>query len=234
MQRDGGGDEDVVRYLVDLDVNGLSLLVVGRDTSKRKERWYQHGNNDVPLMYIASRESIFVSEGLDQPGDLLRYMIVRTYHTMLIRQFLPVFDDCDGIYKLKNDKPNDERTNSALNDDRETCLLQATIFCCSFIGSKVASLILSYIIRNGLFHRERLDKRTDHAGNLTLHIACLSDTTKFNQILNLGDWGECSFVYGINSKDCTLMEDLVKASPCIGAHLTNNFEGMLPLYCAIK
>jgi len=229
-----GADEDVVRFLVDLDVDGSSLLVVGRDTSKRKERRCQHGNNDVPLKYIASRESIFVGEGLDQPGDLLRYMIVRTYRAMLIRRFPPICDDCDGIYKLKNDEPNDERTNSALDDDRETCLLQATIFCCSFIGSKVASSILSYIIRNGLFHRERLDERTDHAGNLTLHIACLSDTTKFDQILKLGDRGECSLVYGINSEDCTLMEYLVKASPCIGAHLSKNCEGMSPLHCAIK
>ena len=135
MRRDGGA-KDVVRYLVDLDVNGLSLLVVGRDTSKRKERWYQHRNYDVPLKYIASRESIFVGEGLDQPGDLLRYKIVRTYHAMLIRQFPPVIDDCDGIYKLKNDEPNDERTNSALDDDREMCLLQVTIFCCSLSAPK--------------------------------------------------------------------------------------------------
>ena len=230
-----GADEDVVRYLVDLDVDGSSLLAVGRDTSKRKERRRcQHGNNDVPLNYIASRESVFVGEGLDQPGDLLRHMIVRTYRAMLIRRFPPIFDDCNGIYKLKNDEPNDERANSALDDDHQTCLLQATIFCCTFISSKVASSILSYIIRNGLFHRERLDERTDHAGNLTLHIACLSDTTKFDQILKLGDRGECSLVYGINSEDCTLMEYLVKASPCIGAHLSKNFEGMLPLHCAIK
>ena len=64
-----GADEDVVRYLVDLDVDGLSLLVVGCDTSKRKERRYQHGNNDVPFQYIASRESIFANNNL--PHHLL-------------------------------------------------------------------------------------------------------------------------------------------------------------------
>lgn len=108
--------------------------------------------------------------------------------------------------------------------------MQATIFCYELFGStKVASSILSYIIRNGLYHQERLHSQRDGRGNLTLHIACLSDTVKYDQILKLGD-RETS--YGLNNEDSTLIQYLIQRNP--QACTEHNDEGDTPLHCAIK
>eukprot|EP00569_Conticribra_weissflogii_P017056 CAMPEP_0171412238 /NCGR_PEP_ID=MMETSP0880-20121228/32020_1 /TAXON_ID=67004 /ORGANISM="Thalassiosira weissflogii, Strain CCMP1336" /LENGTH=113 /DNA_ID=CAMNT_0011929543 /DNA_START=1 /DNA_END=339 /DNA_ORIENTATION=- len=74
-------------------------------------------------------------------------------------------------------------------------------------------------------------------GNLTIHIACLVDgPAKFDQILKLGDRISD---YGLNAEDCTLMEYLVSNSqsrdlPHPSPLLSNNFEGDLPIHCAVK
>ena len=220
-----GVDDDIVKYLVDQDVNGSSLLISGR---RKKKQQQQHAG--VPLKYAASSASIFVGEGLDNPQDLLRFIIVRTYRAKRNRKFPLLYNNSDGC-EARNQGSNNQTT---IDIDADTCILQATIFCYELIGSsKVASSILSYIIRNGLFHREKLDSQQDYAGNLTLHIACHSDTPKFDQILRLGDRESD---YGLNSEDCTLMEYLINANPhpCTAPYLSQNFGGEIPLHCAIK
>lgn len=130
---------------------------------------------------------------------------------------------------------NVEKNNEAIGD---VCLLQATIVCYNLLGSvKTASSILSYIIRNDLLQRSKLMDDRDAMGNLTIHIACLVDgPAKFDQILKLGDRISD---YGLNAEDCTLMEYLVSNSqsrdlPHRSPLLCNNFEGDLPIHCAIK
>lgn len=221
-----GIDEDTVKYLANRDVDGSSLLMSCDKKSKKNQ-----SHVTVPLKYVASSESYFVGEGLEDQ-DLLRFMIVRTYHAKLKNTFPLVYYNSGG-HGSKNQEHNSQ-TNSTIDIDGDTCLLQATIFCHELIGStKVASSILSYIIRNGLFQRERLDSRTDCAGNLTLHIACLSDTTKFDQVLRLGDRESD---YGLNSEDCTLLQYLINANPYPfnSPYLSKNVDGEVPLHCAIQ
>jgi len=143
-------------------------------------------------------------------------------------------------YEFRNRDVNElpvnvDKDNEAISD---VCLLQATIVCYNLLGSmKTASSILSYIIRNDLFQRSRLMDDRDAMGNLTIHIACLVDgPAKFDQILKLGDRISD---YGINAEDCTLMEYLVSNSqsrdlPHPSPLLCNNFEGDLPIHCAVK
>lgn len=64
---------------------------------------------------------------------------------------------------------------------------------------------------------------------MTLHIACLSDTVKYDQILKLGD-RETS--YGLNNEDSTLIQYLIQRNP--QACTEHNDEGDTPLHCAIK
>ena len=224
-------NDEIIRYLVNEDVDGSSLLI---PLSSNRNKQQQLGN--VPLKYIASRESFhYFDFDLDSPDDLLRFMIVRTYRAMLRKRFPLLYNnnECQGGNEQSYNQATDDATFNV--DDDTTCLLQATIFCYELVGSaKVASSILSYIIRNGLFHREKLCAQTDDAGNLTLHIACLSDTPKFDQILRLGDRDTS---YGLNSEDCTIMEYLVNTNPHPSAtvpFLRKNIEGDIPLHCAIK
>ena len=210
-------NDDVVKYLVNEDCSGSSLLVC----STRKKKG-QVGN--VPLKYVASRESIFVGGGLESPQDLLWFMIVRTYRAKMKN----IMSTTYGSGTLGNtNRPKTEM-------EHDVCLLQAAIICHDLIGSvKTASSILSYIIRNELFDRERFSTNGDFAGNLTIHVACLSDALKFDQILRLGQ-RETDF--GINSEDCTLMEYLVKqsATETTTSLLIQNFAGDIPLHCAIR
>ena len=211
-----GIQEDIIKYLVNQDIDGSTLLIAGRKSG-------------VPLKYVASNESVFVGEGLDSPHDLLRFMIVRTYHANLRKRFPSIYAS-DTTIQVEHDNAN----SMPANLDGETCLFQATIFCHDLIGSsKIASSILSYIIRNGLFDSDRLSNKKDDAGNLTLHITCLSGTPKFEQVLRLGDRISD---YGLNGEDCTLMEYLVKEIPARdnSSYLCRNNSGDIPLHCAIK
>ena len=226
-------NDEIIRYLVNEDVSGSSLLI---PQSNRNKQQQQLGN--VPLKYIAARESFhYFDFDLDSQDDLLRFMIVRTYRAMLRKRFPLLYNnnECQGGNEQSYMQATDHATFHV--DDDTTCLLQAAIFCYELVGSaKVASSILSYVIRNGLFHREKLCAQKDEAGNFTLHIACLSDTPKFDQILRLGD-REAVTSYGLNSEDCTLMEYLVKTHPHPSAtvpFLSKNIEGDIPLHCAIK
>ena len=210
--------DDIVRCLVDQDVSGRTLLI---SSGKKKK---QRQNTNVPLKHIASRESRhYFDFGLDADDDMLRFMIIRTYNAKLKEEYMS---------KASNDSQNAQPQNDSIQngDGNETCLLQATIFCYQIFGSaKVASSILSYIIRNGLYHQERLHSQRDSRGNLTLHIACLSDTVKYDQILKLGD-RETS--YGLNSEDSTIIQYLIQRNP--QACTEHNDEGDTPLHCAIK
>ena len=168
-------------------------------------------------------------------------MIVRTYHAKLKERF-PLLYGNKNITRITdmNGISNNQKTNTVHNSniDADTCLLQATIFCYELFGStKVASSLLSYIIRNGIFHRERMNAKTDEAGNLTLHIACLSETPTYDQILRLGDRDGITN-YGLNSEDCTLMQYLISNAnthpSTVSPYLSKNHEGDIPLHCAIK
>ena len=61
-------NENIVRYLVNQDLIGTSLLI---DDAKKKQKQY------APLKYVASSESIFVGDGLESSEDLLRFMLVK-------------------------------------------------------------------------------------------------------------------------------------------------------------
>jgi hypothetical protein len=202
-------NESIVRYLVNEDVNGTSLLIPSSEAKKKQK---QH---TAPLKYVASSESIFVGEGLESPEDLLRFILVKTY---LARMKEMYHDD------------HEQDTYIAENEN-DVCLLQAAILCFDLFGSpKTASSIVSYIIRNQLYQVERLHSRKDAAGNLTIHIACISSGDYNNQILKLGSR---ETDYGINSDDCTLMEYILKSSSPNSLLCRNNEED-IPLHCAIK
>ena len=208
-----GAADDTVKCLVELDRDGASLLL-----PRCRQKGPRRG--DVPLKYAALRDSVFVGEGLEDARDLLRFMIVRTYCAKL-KQMFP--------------SPHAKADNRSASDmDANTCPLQATILCYELFGSpKVASSILAYIIRRGLHHRDKLDSQTDFAGNLTLHIVCCSDTPAFDRVLKMG---ERDSDYGINAKDCSLMEYLLAATPdpLAAPHLSRNRAGDIPLHCAIR
>lgn len=210
--RNNNIDDETIKYLVDQDVSGKSLLLLHPCRSKRRH---------CPLKYVASRECEFVGQGLDNHGDLLRFMILRTYRAKFRERY-------PGYARRQSE------SKAAIDIDDDTCLLQATIYCYQLFGScKMASSVLSYIIRHRLYQSERLISNKDDAGNLTLHIACLSDTPKFDQILKLGDRESD---YGLSSDDCTLMEYLVRAnpSPSTAPYLSPNRDGDIPLHCAMK
>ena len=90
------------------------------------------------------------SRGTSIPADCLDCLFDRNPKRRTLRRFPPIRDDCDGRCERMNDEPDDERTNSALDDDSDTCLLQAIIFCCSFIVSNVE--YLSYWSRKEMVH----------------------------------------------------------------------------------
>lgn len=207
--------DDIIRCLVDNDVSGTSLLL---SSGKKKK---QRQNTNVPLKHIASRESRhYFDFGLEANDDMLRFMITRTYNAKLKEDM-----------QSQNVQPSDNQIDTIQNSaDNEICLLQASIFCYElFSSTKVAASIISYIIRNGLYHQERLHSQRDERGNLTLHIACLSDTVKYDQILKLGD-RETS--YGLNNEDSTIIDYLIRSNP--QACTEHNDEGDTPLHCAIK
>ncbi|KAK1749265.1 hypothetical protein QTG54_001204 [Skeletonema marinoi] len=201
-------NESIVRYLVNQDVNGASLLIPSAGAKKKQK---QHA----PLKYVASSESIFVGGGLESSDDLLRFMLVKTY-----------------LARMKEMYQNDHDGDTYIaENESDVCILQAAILCFDLFGSpKTASSIISCIIRNRLHQIERLNSRTDAAGNLTIHIACISSADYNNQILRLVSR---ETDYGINSDDCTLLEYIMKASGP-NALLFQNKEKDLPLHCAIK
>lgn len=199
--------EETIKYLVSQDASGQSLLTPTNNARKKKHKMV------APLKYVATREALFVDDGLDSPDDLLRFMIVKTYLArmkVLMRE----------VYNLQN---------YSFESESEVCILQAAIICHELFGSvKLASSILSAIIRNGMcqpHHRDCL-------GNSVLHIACLSDTNKFDQVLKLG---QRETDYGINSEDCTLMEHLIRINASSFTNfVSRNNLGDIPLRCAIR
>ena len=200
-------NESIVRYLINQDLNGTSLLLSSATTKKKR-------GQSAPLKYVASSESIFVGEGLESSDDLLRFVVVKTYHARMHELYQ------DISRNTYNPEPEDN-----------VCLLQAAIMCFDLFGSsKTASSIISYIIRHDLYQMERLNSRTDTEGNLTIHIACISSSEYNNHILKLGSR---ETEYGINSDDCTLLEYILKlCGP--NSLLHRNAEEDLPLHCAIR
>ncbi|KAL7485610.1 hypothetical protein ACHAW6_011208 [Cyclotella cf. meneghiniana] len=210
-------NDDVIKYLVNQDAAGSSLIT-SANTRKKK----QHKPVSVPLKYVSARETLYVDGGLESPQDLLRFMIVKTYRAKL-------GDVMDDYYHFGRDYyANGE------NDDNKVCLLQAAILCYDLFGSsKLASSILSLIIRNAILQSQHtFSNHGDFAGNSTLHIACLSGINKYDQVLRLG---QRHTSYGINSEDCTLMEYLIKASTgSFTIFISRNDAGDIPLHCAIR
>ena len=199
-------NENIVRYLVNQDLNGASLLIPSSCTKKKQK---QHA----PLKFGAASASIFVGDGLESSDDLLRFMLVKTYIARMKELYN---NDGDGLI---------------VEDESDICLLQAAILCFDLVGSpKTAFSMISCIIRNGLHQVERLDSRRDTAGNLTIHIACMSGADHSSQILRLVSR---ETDYGINSDDCTLMEYVLRSSSP-NSLLCRNNEQDIPLHCAIK
>jgi len=200
-------NESIVRYLVNEDVNGTSLMIPSAEAKKKQK---QHA----PLKYVASSESVYVGEGLESPEDLLRFMLVKSY-----------------LARMKDMYHNNEEDTYIAENENDVCLLQAAILCFDLFGStKTALSIVSYIIRNQLYQVERLHSRKDNAGNLTIHISCISSADYNSQVLRLGSRVTD---YGINSDDCTLMEYILKSS-CPDSLLCRNNAKDIPLHCAIK
>ncbi len=202
-------NENIIRCLVNQDVNGTSLLIPSAGSKKKQKQ-------QAPLKYVASSQSIFVGDGLESSDDLLRFMLIKTYLARMNEMH-------------QNDHNRD--TTYVAEDESDVCLLQAAILCFDLFGSpKTASSIISCIIRNGLHQVERLHSRRDAVGNLTTHIACISTADYNNQILRLVSR---ETDYGINSDDCTLLEYILKSISPDTLLFRNNAKD-IPLHCAIK
>ena len=201
---DAENREEIIRYLVDQDTSGQSLLNP-KETKKHKHK------TTSPLKFVATREILFVDDGLDNPDDLLRFMIVQTYCPEMKDRMIDIYNDDNDF------------------NDNQMCLLQASIICHELFGStKLASSIISAIIRNQLYHPNYLDI----ARNNILHVACLSSTSLFNQILKLG---QRETQYGINFEDCTLIEFLIRSNSGSDVmFLSRNNFGDIPLHCAVR
>ena len=203
---DNNINEQVVRYLVNQDVDGTSLLPTSSGGARNKQK-----HHFAPLKYVASSESISVGEGLEGPEDLLRFMLVKTY-----------------LARMKELYHEQGETYIDWNESN-VCLLQAAILCFDLFGSsRTASSILSCIIRNQLYQVERLHSRTDAAGNLTIHVTCISNADHSNQVLKLySHETECDI------DDCTLIEYVLKSSHP-NSLLCRNKDRDIPLHCALR
>lgn len=206
-QMNGSNREEIVKYLVNADDSGHSLLATKKNKSQNKAI--------SPLKLIAAREKLFVNDGLDALEDLLRFMIISTYRSKMKEMMVDTY--------------NIDNLDNAIYGENQVCLLQATIICHDMFGStKLASSLLSEIIRNGFYQ----PNYKDCLGNSTLHIACLSSTTNFHQVLKLGHRGTS---YGINSEDCTLIEHVIRSNRnTFTSFLSRNDAGDIPLHCAIR
>ena len=197
-------NELIVRYLVNQDVSGASLILIPSHKQNK-----QHA----PLKYVASGAYNFVGEGLESPDDLLRFMLIKTH-----------------LARMK-DLYHEQGYSYIAENDSNVCLLQAAVLCFDLFGSsKTALSIITYIIRNQLYQAERFLSRTDAAGNLTIHVACISTADYNNNVMKLGSR---ETDYGINSDDCTLMEYILKLSGS-NSLLHRNNEKDIPLHCAIR
>ncbi|KAL9187909.1 hypothetical protein ACHAXT_006287 [Thalassiosira profunda] len=96
-----GVPDDVIRYLVNEDEVGSTLLHTG---------FRRLGRSCVPISIVASNESLIVGDGLENPEDLLRFMLVMTYRAKLKQKFPSLHQ------------------NPGCSLDEDTCLLQAIIF----------------------------------------------------------------------------------------------------------
>ena len=148
--------EEIIKYLVNEDTTGQSLLV------QKNAQELKQCKSRSPLRFIAAEEISLVEDGLSSEG-LLRFMIIRTYISRMKEIMKNVYNssfDADGAM---------------------ICLLQATIVCHDMFGStKLATSILStVIICNDSFD----PKHRDSLQNSTLHIASLSSTQKFERVL---------------------------------------------------
>jgi hypothetical protein len=202
-------NEKICRFLVDQDVSGASLLIPSTNARNKQK---QHV---APLKYVASSACSFVGEGLESSDDLLRYVLVKTY---LARMKQLYHEEGGGASYIAE-------------DEGSVCLLQAAVLCFDLFGSsKNALSIIVHIIRNQLHQVERFHSRTDAAGNLTIHIACISNADYTNHVMKLGSR---ETEYGINSDDCTLMGYiLTSSSPSSLLH--RNHLNDIPLHCAIR
>ncbi|KAL3788999.1 hypothetical protein HJC23_012704 [Cyclotella cryptica] len=210
-------NDDIIKYLVNQDATGSSLIPPGNSRKKKHQKPVS-----VPLKYVAARETLYVDGGLESPQDLLHFILVKTFRAKLRHVMEKCYHSDRNCYVINE------------NDDTKVCLSQAAILCYDLFGSsKLASSILSAIIRNELFHsQQRLNHHRDFGGNSTLHIACLSGITKYDQVLRLG---QRQTSYGINSEDCTLMEYLIKSSmDSFTLFIARNDAGDIPLHCAIR
>jgi ankyrin repeat protein len=212
VKRDASANnDDVVKYLINQDLTGSSLLPSGTISHKKNKQ-----KSTAPLKYAAAREILHVDGGLESRDDLLCFIIIRTYRAIMNELM-------KSLYSLNQNAINIE------SDDAKVCLLQAAITCHDMFGSsKMALSVISAIIRQRLFHPNHVDSM----GNSTLHIACLSSAHKFDQVLKLG---QHVTDYGINSDDCTLMEYLIKLYMHSFANFVScNNVGDIPLHCAIR
>ena len=206
--------EEIIKFLVNSDTSGQSML-----PKKSNDKKQQHKSASSPLRYVASRETLFVDDGLHSSQDLLRFMIVKTYYYKMTELM-------ENIYSKNN---NFDSLPAASGEDSDVCLLQAAIVCHDLLGSvKTATSIISAVIRNGLFHQNHRDCQ----GNSTLHIACLCETHRFDQVLKLG---RRETDYGINSEDGNVMEHLIDRSMTSFVNfIARNHFGDIPLHCAIR
>lgn len=206
--------EEIIKFLVNRDTSGQSML-----PKKSNGKKQQHKSASSPLRYVASRETLFVDDGLHSSQDLLRFMIVKTYYCKMTEVM-------ENIY---SEKLSFDPRRAASDEDSEVCLLQAAIVCHDLFGSvKMASSIISAVIRNGLFHKHHRDCQ----GNSTLHVACLCETHRFDQVLKLG---RRETDYGINSEDGNVMEHLIGRSMASFVNfIARNHFGDIPLHCAIR
>ena len=203
-------NEQIIKFLVHHDVSGASLLIPSTNARNKQK---QHV---APLKYVASGACSFVGEGLESSDDLLRHVLVKTY---LARMKQLYHEEGEGASYIAE-------------DEGSVCLLQAAVLCFDLFGSsKNALSIIVHIIRNQLYQVERFHSRTDAAGNLTIHVACISNADYTNHVMKLGSR---ETEYGINSDDCTLMDYIILKSSSPNSLLHRNHKNDIPLHCAIR
>eukprot|EP00985_Skeletonema_marinoi_P001794 scaffold706_cov80-Skeletonema_marinoi.AAC.1 len=197
-------NESIVRYLVNQDVNGASLLISSAGAKKKQK---QHA----PLKYVASSESIFVGGGLESSDDLLRFMLVKTYLTRMKEMYQ---NDHDGDpYIAENES--------------DVCILQAAILCFDLLARQRRLHQLYHILR--LVSRE-----TDYGINsddCTL-LEYIMKASGPNALLFQNKEKDLPLHCAISKRSWLDVQRLIDSCPTSAS--TRTGKGELPLHLAMK
>ena len=107
--------DDIIKCLVDQDVSGTTLLL--SPGKKKKQR-----QNNVPLKYIAARESRhYFDFGLDADDDILRFMITRTYNAKLKEEYMYISKASTAKQSQNTQCSDNQKDTIQTSADRYAC-----------------------------------------------------------------------------------------------------------------